>query len=410
MLMIILGVFLFFQQQTSPADLASPLLEEKRQADLLHSSGKFEEASKAYRKLLEKDPNNKLVWMRLGTSLALAKKPEEAIIVYKKLAENYPNDSEVLGGLSYGYIALKQYNEAKIAAEQAIAINPSHHAAYSYLANAENKLGHLTSAATAYKKALEINPRVASWYLALTDLYLATNQSDEIEPLLIRGATFAPNDFLIRARLAQVYLKKEAFEEAAVHLGRAVVIKADHPFTWFNLGVAELQLSRYDSASDAFAKGLKLMPSDAQAWSMKCQAEIYQFHAETAISDATEYLRLSSSSERHYPYILLVVWMGNRLLDKNAEADFAVKEMSEKVDASSWTAEIARYISKKISREEFLLRATNVDQKTEANAYIGIDLVLSGQKSLALPYLNWVKQNGNKKFVEYKLALTFLNR
>jgi lipoprotein NlpI len=57
-----------------------------------------------------------------------------------------------------------------------------------------------------------------------------------------------------------------------------------------------------------------------------------------------------------------------------------------------------------------LIRQNHGDKKTEANAYIGLNLSLSGKGEEAVTYLQWVKENGNRKFVEYALALSELNR
>ena len=45
-------------------------------------------------------------------------------------------------------------------------------------------------------------------------------------------------------------------------------------------------------------------------------------------------------------------------------------------------------------------------EKTEAYAYIGLQLSITGRHTEAIPYLQWVKENGNRKFVEYPLALS----
>jgi len=42
--------------------------------------------------------------------------------------------------------------------------------------------------------------------------------------------------------------------------------------------------------------------------------------------------------------------------------------------------------------------------------YVGMDLSLAGKQDEALIYLQWVKENGNKNFVEYSLALSEIDR
>jgi lipoprotein NlpI len=52
-----------------------------------------------------------------------------------------------------------------------------------------------------------------------------------------------------------------------------------------------------------------------------------------------------------------------------------------------------------------LEQATDNDKLTEAHAYIGLDLSLEGRDEAALTHLKWVRENGNRNFVEYPLAL-----
>ena len=409
MLMVICSLILFLQQGSATGASAS-IFEEKMQADTLHRSGKYEEAIKAYQKILEKDPKNKSVLMMMGTSLVLSKKAEEGVTVFKKLVESNPDDADAYGSLSYGLLAVQKYDEAKIAALKTIELNPKHSTAYSYLGSAENKLGHVDLAISAYKKSIEVNPRLASVYNNLGYIYSNNKQLGDLESLLLAGINYFPNDVTMLTGLARIYFRNESFDKASVYLRKITELKKDDANNWFLLGTVESQLNHNEAASDAFAAGLKIKPGDAQAWGMKSHAEINLFHGYAAIADAQEYLTLSGPGDSHYPYVLITVWIGNKLINKSTEADFALNEILEKTNSVSWQAEIARFLLRRTPREEFLSKATDVDKKTEANAYIGVELILSGQKEKALPYLNWVKENGNKKFVEYRLALAFLNR
>ena len=52
----------------------------------------------------------------------------------------------------------------------------------------------------------------------------------------------------------------------------------------------------------------------------------------------------------------------------------------------------------------------NNDQMTEARAYLGMDLTLSGKKEEALGHLTWVKEYGDRTLLEYAMAVTELKR
>lgn len=74
-----------------------------------------------------------------------------------------------------------------------------------------------------------------------------------------------------------------------------------------------------------------------------------------------------------------------------------------------WQIKSSR-LQHEITAPELLAQAGDGDKKTEAQAYIGVDLSLAGKRDEALVYLQWVKDNGNKNFVEYSLALSEIDR
>ena len=405
MLMVILSFLLFFQQGASAS-----IAQQIEEANKLQEAGKYEEAATDYSKILEKDPANKHVALMLGSSLLLAKKIEEGVSVYKKLVELNPKDSNVYGALSYGYFQLSKFDEARIAAYKAVELDRSNFAAYTYLGVVEERLGHLDMAISVYEKSLELNPRNLVSYQTLVRLYYMEKKMDEMEKVLERGIKVFPDDYSMRGMLAGAYYKKEAFSESVIHFRRVVELKPNEAIGLFTLGEVELRLMNYAFASEAFAKGLIIKTNEAPAWAMKAEAELNQLQAEKAISDANEFLKIAGPSDTHFTYVLLMIWIGNKMINKSVEADFALTEIIEKTDNNAWSADIARYLKGKITREQFLLKATDGDKKTEANAYIGIDLFLSGKRTEAVPFLKWVKENGNKQFVEYRFALSFLNR
>lgn len=87
-----------------------------------------------------------------------------------------------------------------------------------------------------------------------------------------------------------------------------------------------------------------------------------------------------------------------------------LEELATKVETKPWPYPVTLYLRRQISAQELLSQATDGDKKTEAQAYIGTDLLLSGQTEEAKVYLLWVKENGNKNFLEYALAVTQLER
>ncbi len=69
-----------------------------------------------------------------------------------------------------------------------------------------------------------------------------------------------------------------------------------------------------------------------------------------------------------------------------------------------------RYLSGELKEADLFSLATDNDKLTEAHAYVGLNLSLKGNTEPALSHLKWVKESGNKNFVEYALALAEIER
>lgn len=54
--------------------------------------------------------------------------------------------------------------------------------------------------------------------------------------------------------------------------------------------------------------------------------------------------------------------------------------------------------------------ASNNDRKTGAHAYLGMDLLVGGRIADAREHFLWLKEYGNKRFLEYTLAVAELAR
>ena len=87
----------------------------------------------------------------------------------------------------------------------------------------------------------------------------------------------------------------------------------------------------------------------------------------------------------------------------------ALKEVldlaSKRSNTLTWPYQLIMYFRGELTAEALLAEASNNDRLTEAHGYIGMDLLLKDQKEEALPHFRWVKEHGNKSFVEYKLTV-----
>jgi len=80
------------------------------------------------------------------------------------------------------------------------------------------------------------------------------------------------------------------------------------------------------------------------------------------------------------------------------------------VDPKSWTANVLAFLQEKLDSAQFLARADENGERTEAHTYIGFRDLEAGRTKEALEHFQWVKERGSRNYVEYPLALGELKR
>ena len=133
-------------------------------------------------------------------------------------------------------------------------------------------------------------------------------------------------------------------------------------------------------------------------------------HGREAAIDARKFLDVYGWLKETSPYLAVMASLGYREAGMNAEAQEILEEATEKSKTGSWPYSIIRYLTGEVSADELLQLATDNDKKTEAHAYLGMDLLLKGKSDEARIQFRWVKDYGNKRFFEYPLAIEQLKR
>jgi hypothetical protein len=77
---------------------------------------------------------------------------------------------------------------------------------------------------------------------------------------------------------------------------------------------------------------------------------------------------------------------------------------------AGWPGPAIRYLRKEIDGKALLAAATDNDKMTDAQTFLGLDLIESGRSADALPGLKWVRDYGNKKSIEHDIAVAEIDR
>lgn len=143
-------------EPAQPTDLARFLLDIGIQ---YVDTGEYEEAERAYRHALEKDPGNVELRFRLGTLYVLMKRYPEGAAILHGLVEDLPDHPLVHNNLAWIYAAgenMKDANKALYHAREALLSAPGSYSVWNTLAEAYFIAGDYPRALRSANTALDL--------------------------------------------------------------------------------------------------------------------------------------------------------------------------------------------------------------------------------------------------------------
>ena len=152
------------------SDLDAPLQEARGH----HGAGRYAEAERIYRQILDRRPDDAEVMSKLGAALAAQGRLDEMLSVLQRAVELDPDLVEAHNNLGAAFRLQGRLEDAVAALRRALAINPDHVSAHVNLGAALQGLGRIDDAVASYRKAIAIKP----------DLVATQVKLGEVRPLL----------------------------------------------------------------------------------------------------------------------------------------------------------------------------------------------------------------------------------
>ena len=260
------------------------------------------------------------------------------------------------------------------------------------------------------KKSLELDNNFTMSQISLGILRMGQMRLPEARKLLESAIAGDAGNYLGHLHYAHVLSQEGEYEEAIKSYQQAIKLKPNVAQPYSDMGYSYLSLGLDEEAVEAFKQASRLDPLNPYHYRSRSYTYLRLARGSLAASDALAYLRLQGWQDDHSSYLALAAHFGLRQSKQTKPAGKILEDASTKLTVSEWPYPVIRYLQHKITALELLAVATDNDKLTEAHAYIGLDLSLSGMPAEALPHLHWVGENGNKNFVEYPLALAEIER
>ena len=241
------------------------------------SANQVEAALPLFKTALEKNPNIEQFWMSYIDALVRNKQLKDAKQAIKK-AKKKGFDAKTLQALvsadAYDHynlgITLKEQgrlDEALASYNQAIALKPDFAEAYNNLGNTLKELGRLDEVLASFTKAITLKPDFAEAHHNLGNALKQLGRLDEAEVSYTRAIALRPDYAKAHFNLGRTLEELGRLEEALASYNQAIVAKPDYTEAHFNLGITLKKLGRLEEALASFDQAIALKPDYAKAYS-----------------------------------------------------------------------------------------------------------------------------------------------
>jgi len=259
-------------EQKAIRPLAEPLKPQQTltQAEIdavfaLYNKGQIHEALNDLEILLNKFPNEALLYNIKGGCYQRLVQPDVAISCYKKALEIDPNYVNVHTNLANVFRDTGQHNAAINSYQQALKISPDFAGAHNNLGNALRIVGQVDEAIKCYRQALEINPDYFEAYNNLGNALWDIGKLDAAIHNYERALEINSDYVDAYNNLGNAYRDQGQFDEAVKCYEQALKINPQYAEAHYNLGNVSNALGQYDKAISCYQRGLEIKPDLAEA-------------------------------------------------------------------------------------------------------------------------------------------------
>lgn len=230
-----------------------------------------EEAIDCYEKLLEFDVDTAQIYYELGHLYMSKEDKLNSVSAFKLAVDRDPENPFFNNSLGYAYAKAELYDDAIEHYQKAISLNPDPEwtsIVCQALGSiyAENK-GNVEAAVSTYQAGIILDPKNYDLYIALGDIYMADYDLDQAIHSYCDAITLNPDDARAYSKVGIALWEKDYLEEALVAYHKAVELSPENEYAQNNLGILYLDgLADAEEALEYFEEAIALNPNYTLAY------------------------------------------------------------------------------------------------------------------------------------------------
>jgi len=299
------------------------------------------------------------------------------------------------------YYQKGQFSKTIELCTKAVAIDAKFSKGFRLRGDAKYSSQDLDGAIQDYTKAIELTPRDAEIYVrrgdafylkrtpvpAVADYTTAIDLTYYVDWEKVKGSGIP--DSVLRAlappQLAGIYAKR---------------------------AIAYTIQSKFVEAGRDLDEAVAYAPKVADHYYTRSWARLYLGNGVGAAQDAEMYLKLNGVKGDYSAYAAIAGYLGNMKIGKVESAkNFMNWHERRGLETNEWSKQVIQFLYGKIKADDLIkLAGSGIDKLTEAHAYVGEVYLFESKPKEAARHLGWVRENGNRDFVEYHLAIAELKR
>jgi len=198
---------------------------------IAHARGAVKEAEKAWKKVLELEPENAEAWNNLGVLYRKYGDKEKALAAFQEAENKAPDRPDI------------PYN----------------------IGNLYKSNGDLDKAVTYYNRAIQVDPDYAPAFNNLGTLYESKKERDKALEVFRRGLSADSGDASLRFNMGLVYQEEERWDDAREAFDTALKKRPGWVPGLNNLGIVLQEMGKEDEAARTFRTLLNIEPENINA-------------------------------------------------------------------------------------------------------------------------------------------------
>jgi tetratricopeptide (TPR) repeat protein len=415
-----------------------------RRGKLYEALGRTELASADYDRAIELDPADTFT-LRLRAAMHSGRgENDRAIEDVAAAARIRPDDAGGLKDWGGVLVRMGQYQQAIQTLNRAVALDPNKAAIFLNRGAAYNGLGQYERALEDLNKAIALDPKSPGARTNVGLAYYMIGQYDRAIEELSEAVRLAPTNATVRLNRGNVYARLGFTEQAqndyaeASHLDSRLIASYGGPARLLEeMGRNKLAIrdeknlaSRPEPAdpdrlmdegnalrtqgdwNSAIARFSAVIAADpqragayvARGWARFCAGQ------PGATTDSRSFLDGRGWRDRLSLYMALLGFLDARRSGKQSAAAAFLDEAIASADMSKWPAPVLRFFRSDLSAEDLLTAAATDIQRTEAHAFIALDLIEKHNGRAARDHLIWVRDKGSARSIATDVARAELER